>query len=1848
MSAAKWSRNIIALLTLALVASACESLVVWRIGNLRNNAGVAPVIDDAWLDARAEAWTNAMCAAGAVSDPPAGWFDGVSQEAVSVLTGRALETNEVKGTNLVFDGWKSDAIIVDPAITRIGVGTVVCPDGYVYVTQAHLDGPDLPEEGRYVDAVFATGDVAVDAVVDGNALDHSGSPVDLVLDLYTPEPDPRTVRPAIVLIHDGGFSSGSRADVAVEALSYAQRGFVVAAIDHRLDPAGLTGGWQPAIDAIDDAMEAVRWLRNFSGERGVDPARIASVGIGSGGVVSLALSTADDFVPGGPYAGLSPKVDAAIATGAEITDELNDLTIEADAADAPAMVFFHETDTVEGITSAVALETCTSLQTAGVDCDFVELAGSGHGSDVSAGGAQWDDHIGPFLHHQLDLASALPLVLDTFSVPDGPLVATETGQSWQTRAGAFSVASQAAVAGSGYNLVTVDAGRADVTSSVVVETVDTEFWLVVRASDGANYWRFGRAGGGDYQLQSIVGNSVGATPTVSTVVTPAPGDLVQCASAPGRLACDVNGVEVVSTTDPFNETATESGLAAYNSPGFRADAVTVDVSLLPLIPDIPTPTTLVADTFTRADGPLGSTETAQPWSVDSGTWSVADLAATPGPGYSLATLDAGQAELTTSMTVDALADDFWLVVRGSDANNHWRFGRTGGGDYELQQLIGGFPGSPLIDVAQTLAPQPGDVVSCTSTAALLSCAVDGSEVASSADTFNNSATRIGIAAFDGQALVVDDVLADPAAPTPPTPTTLVADTFTRLDGPVLGSAETGQPWTADIGSWSVTGTAAVPSPGAALATLDAGQSDLVTEVDVTTLADEFWLIVRGSDADNHWRFGRIADGDYVLQDIVGGAVGGAPVTTVNVVTPTAGDRLRCASDVGELTCSVGGTVVATTTDSFNEAATRVGLASGGAATPTFDDFTADPTNPPPPSYAVVVDTFDRPDSPTLGTADSGQTWTNESGSWGVAANEAVPGGGYSLVSIDAGRDDLHTEARFTALGDEMWLVVRASDSQNYWRFGRTGGGDYTLQQVIGGLLGSPAVTVLQNVTPAVDDLVACRSSSAALTCSVNGVDAVTTADSFNVDATRLGLAAYNATIDAVDDVLAIPADLLVADTFTRADASVLGSAETGQPWTVPAGSWGVTSSVATPGAAPSVALVDPGATDLRAEFTLTTPDTEFWLLVRATDDTRHWRFGRAGGGDYTLEKVDAGAVSAPGVSLTQNLTPSAGDRVACRSVASGITCWVDDVEIASTEDAFDAGVAPVGMAAAGATTLQLDDVLVSAAADPGAPPPDPSLVRDTFSRADGPSLGEADSGQTWAEESGSWSIAAGEAAPGGGAAVATIDAGASEVVAGLTVPTLDADFWMLVRATDAANHWRFGRTAGGDYTLESVQAGVASAPGVTYSQTLAPAPGDALSCVTTAVALTCRVNGTDVATTADGFGAAATRVGMAANGATTLRFDEVDVDPAPPAPPVGVALVDDFARPDGPLGSTPGGIPWTVHAGSFEIQSGNALATSAGFNLASVDAGAMGGTYEIVLPDTGGRFWATFRVQDAANYYRFGPDPLTGFYTLEKVVNGVPSLLDFRFGRRNATAAPGDTIRIVQRDDDSVFVAVNGDHVVDAGDMALLGVSGVGFAMENAGNATVSALWYDPVTSTYVVDDSFDRPDSATPGPPDSGVRYPWTNWYGPQWEIVGNQLRHPGTSYGVVMLDTSSESADFSATVAALADDEHYLIFRVKEDGSHFRFGVDDGGYVLEAVTGWVFGAAVPGLVTHASPIPAAGQELAIEQDLDGSIRAYVDGALVFSFVDTTTNPQGGHYGFATVGGLARFDDVHLVPEIP
>ncbi len=138
-----------------------------------------------------------------------------------------------------------------------------------------------------------------------------GWPAALAADIHLPrQPGPR---PAVLLVHGGGWEGRERSDMDGIAGRLAARGFVVMNVSYRFAPAHRF----PA--QLHDLQLATRWLRSNAARYAIDPARIGAFGYSSGGHLAALLGTvgAGEALDQ-PHGGKDARLQAVVAGGAPL------------------------------------------------------------------------------------------------------------------------------------------------------------------------------------------------------------------------------------------------------------------------------------------------------------------------------------------------------------------------------------------------------------------------------------------------------------------------------------------------------------------------------------------------------------------------------------------------------------------------------------------------------------------------------------------------------------------------------------------------------------------------------------------------------------------------------------------------------------------------------------------------------------------------------------------------------------------------------------------------------------------------------------------------------------------------------------------------------------------------------------------------------------------------------------------------------------------------------------------------------------------------------------------------------------------------------------------------------------------------------------------------------------------------------------------------------------------------------------------------------------------------------------------------------------------------------------------
>lgn len=122
----------------------------------------------------------------------------------------------------------------------------------------------------------------------------------LEADVYRPDDD--QLRPGVLMIHGGAWTSGHKWNMSDHARELAQAGYVAVNINYRLAPACK----YPA--QIDDCRRALAWMAGVAPQYRIDPRRLAVYGYSAGGHLAALLAT--------DRAADAPKLKAAVVGGA--------------------------------------------------------------------------------------------------------------------------------------------------------------------------------------------------------------------------------------------------------------------------------------------------------------------------------------------------------------------------------------------------------------------------------------------------------------------------------------------------------------------------------------------------------------------------------------------------------------------------------------------------------------------------------------------------------------------------------------------------------------------------------------------------------------------------------------------------------------------------------------------------------------------------------------------------------------------------------------------------------------------------------------------------------------------------------------------------------------------------------------------------------------------------------------------------------------------------------------------------------------------------------------------------------------------------------------------------------------------------------------------------------------------------------------------------------------------------------------------------------------------------------------------------------------------------------------------
>lgn len=263
-------------------------------------------------------------------------------------------------------------------------------------------------------------------VVYASATSADGASHELLLNSFFPKQSGGAPLPAIIYIHGGGFTGGSREIGNQYSALLATGGYFTVTIDYRLL------GDAPFPAAIHDCKAAVRFLRANADELGIDPDRIGVWGHSAGGHLAAFLGTAGNVPETHGDVGEFDDADSSVAcvvdffgpsdftslrqtrrpdgdirifgdAGREWSDEERAKRLRevgplhwVDAADPPFLIIHGTEDRVVPLEQSQVLQ--DALSAAGVSTELIAIEGAGHGireaSVLLKAARFFDQHLG--------------------------------------------------------------------------------------------------------------------------------------------------------------------------------------------------------------------------------------------------------------------------------------------------------------------------------------------------------------------------------------------------------------------------------------------------------------------------------------------------------------------------------------------------------------------------------------------------------------------------------------------------------------------------------------------------------------------------------------------------------------------------------------------------------------------------------------------------------------------------------------------------------------------------------------------------------------------------------------------------------------------------------------------------------------------------------------------------------------------------------------------------------------------------------------------------------------------------------------------------------------------------------------------------------------------------------------------------------------------------------------------------------------------------------------------------------------------------------------------------------------
>jgi acetyl esterase/lipase len=275
--------------------------------------------------------------------------------------------------------------------------------------------PPVPDSGVYISnqydsaQIVITRDIAYSTRANTNGQYTSGNTLstDTLLATLTmkldvavpPNATASAKQPLIVYIHGGNFLDGDKHDMESEMLTYAKAGYVAATVNYRLtanNEVDVSHRIQAIISAVEDVMNAIRYLKLHADTYHIDTSRIATIGSSAGGGISLinAVQFDDLFMTVSDFPGVSSKVQGAISTGATLVETGINPTdyLQFGSNDTPVLLFHANPEDGYRHTTWTGnvIPTQQLINNSGNECIISAQPDMTHTVNLSVGGAYWN------------------------------------------------------------------------------------------------------------------------------------------------------------------------------------------------------------------------------------------------------------------------------------------------------------------------------------------------------------------------------------------------------------------------------------------------------------------------------------------------------------------------------------------------------------------------------------------------------------------------------------------------------------------------------------------------------------------------------------------------------------------------------------------------------------------------------------------------------------------------------------------------------------------------------------------------------------------------------------------------------------------------------------------------------------------------------------------------------------------------------------------------------------------------------------------------------------------------------------------------------------------------------------------------------------------------------------------------------------------------------------------------------------------------------------------------------------------------------------------------------------------